>query len=136
VAGSGQWTWVDIDDIGSQALERVLNLGEYPRAARFTKRLSIAPVQTHLSREHHALTQAAGCERAANNLFGVSESIDRRGVDECDTVVDCGLNGSDRFLVIAATPHPSTHRPRPETDARTLKVSADDSNGLHIFPFT
>jgi len=67
------------------------------------------------------------------NLFRLAEAIHGRGVDQRDSAIDRGEDGADRFIFIGAAPHPATHRPGAEPDARKLKISAGDFRGFHIF---
>ena len=111
---------IDIDAVGPQPAQRVLDLPQDPRAAGVASDLAVLPFQADLGGDDHVLAQAALGKRLADDLLGAAEAVDRRRVDEIDAVVERGADGGDRFRLVGAAPHPTADRPGAERDARGL----------------
>src|SRR5271156_104002 len=126
---------VDIDDVGPEPFQRSVDLGEDSLTGSVPKRLAIGPVEPDLGGDRHSPSPTACCERFSDDLFRLAEAVHRRGVDQSNSAIDRGMDRADRLLFISAAPHPSTHRPRAQTDARKLKIRAGYSRGFHIFSF-
>ena len=52
----------------------------------------------------HIRRAGAALDGAADNLFGMAKSIDRRGVDPVDAAVERGVDGADGVVVVLRSP--------------------------------
>ncbi len=110
---------INVDDIGLQPAQRILEL--LPKLLRrgVAKNLAAAPVEPRLGGDHGLSAPAAG-QSLADDFLGLAEAIDRRGVDHVDAAVERLVNRFDGLGLVAAAPHPSSDRPGAKGDAGSL----------------
>ena len=117
---------VKIDCICLQATQRIVDLLHNAAAAGVAERLAVFPVESDLGSDGDFLAPAALFERLADDLLGMAEAVNRRGVDQRDAAVYRRLDGVDRQGVVAAAPHPAADCPGAKRNARRLQVCAGD----------
>jgi hypothetical protein len=71
---------VDIDVVRLQASQRLVDLMQDAFAAGITKGTITAPVETGFGCDHHSIPRAGCGDRFADDLLGVPETINGRGI--------------------------------------------------------
>jgi hypothetical protein len=84
---------IKIDDIGLQPAQRIVDFLQDAAATGVAERLAVLPVEACFGGDGHL--RAPASQRRTDDLLGMAEAIDRRGVDQCDAAIDRGLNGAD-----------------------------------------
>ncbi len=125
---------VDVDVIGAQPPQPIVDLAHDPRAARIAKRLAVAPVDACFRSDQRAIAQARLGQGLAYDFFSVAETIDWGRVDDIDAMLQRGPDGRYRFSVIGAAPHPAADGPSSKCNARDLKRCFGVSGLLHVRP--
>ncbi len=115
---------IDVDDIGAQAAQQILDLFADARLAGIAKWLAIFPVDPNFGGDDDVLSLSAFRKRLADDFFRMAEAIDRRSIDDIDAAIERALNGADRVHIITPAPHPSADRPCSERDARGRELSS------------
>src|SRR5216684_3735454 len=100
-------------------------------AAGIAKYSSILPLKSGLAGNDHVRAQPA-FDRLANNLLGAAKSIDRGRVDNVDTMVDCGPDGSDGYSLVGSAPHPPADGPGADRNVRHLERRAGNARAFHV----
>jgi hypothetical protein len=122
---------VDVDDVGLQATQRILDLLDDPCPAPVAERLMVLPVEADFGRDHGALATATLRERLADNRLRPAEPVDRSGIDKIDSMIKRGMDGRDGVSLIGSAPHPSSDCPGAERDARNFQIYAGYLRCLH-----
>jgi hypothetical protein len=99
---------VEVDPIGLQPPQRVLDLGDDPAPRVAAAVGSVAHREMHLGREHDVV--AAPPQRPADDLLGLTGRIDIGGVDEVDARVERAVDDADALVVIRVAPGTEHHR--------------------------
>jgi hypothetical protein len=123
---------IEVDHVGLQTAQGILGLLDDPRLAGIAKRFAVLPVQSDFGGDERVLAAAAQGQRLSNDLFRTAEAVDGRGVDQIDAAVQRGMNGADRFTLVAAAPHPAADGPRSQRDARHANRGAGNVDEFHI----
>src|SRR5258708_24281643 len=123
---------IDVDVIGSEPAQGILDLPQDAGTAGIARYLSTVPLKSGLGGNKHVRAQPAFGDRPADDLLGAAESIGWRGVDNVDAMLECGPDGGDRFGFVGSTPHPSADGPGADRDRRYLVRSAGKLGKLHF----
>ena len=123
---------VDVDVVGTQSAQRLIDLPHDPLPGRVSVDLAVAPFQAHLGGDDRPCAQPGSRDCLADDLLGHPEPVYRRRIDQVDTLFQSGLDGGDRFTLVGSAPHPAAHRPGSERHARHLELSAGNVNGLGL----
>jgi len=104
---------IEVDPVGPQAAQAVLDLLDDP-AARVAELVGVvAHGAVHLGGEDDVLAPAAG-ERLADDLLRLAARVDVRGVDEVDPRVERAVDDPDRLVVVGIAPLAEHHRAEAE----------------------
>ena len=103
---------IDIDEVGAQTPQRIVDLAHDPLARRVAKHFPVAPFEADFGCDDHAIAQVAYGQCLAHDLFRAPESIRRRRIDQRDAAIDRCVNGVDRLAFVGAAPHPASDGPR------------------------
>jgi hypothetical protein len=109
--GVGGWAvdLVQVDPVGVQAPQRVLDRAEYP-AARAALRLRSSPIAPW-----NFVARTTSSRRPASALPTISSdppaAVDVGGVDHVDPGVERGVDDAQRLAVVGVAPRPEHHRP-------------------------
>lgn len=120
---------VQVDAIGFQPSQRVLDLPADACGGGVAVDAGIAPLQRRLGGDHRLVAQTL--QGLADDLLGVAEAIDRRSVDQVDPGFHRAPDGFHRRRVVSAAPHPAADGPGAEADARDRRVDALDANAFN-----
>ncbi len=120
---------VQVDTIGLQPPQRVLDLPADACGGGVAVDARVAPLQRRLGGDHRLVAQAL--QGLADDLFGMAEAIDRRGVDQVDPGFHRTPDGFHRRRVVSAAPHPAADGPGAEADARDRRVDTLDANAFN-----
>src|SRR6266851_2945085 len=123
---------INVDIVGLQPLERLVDFLADARRRSIAMNVAVAPFEAAFGGDQDALASAIGGQCPADDLLGNAEAIDRRGIYQIDTAIDRDLDRTERASRIAAAPHPTADRPRPESDPRGEHVGAADFDCLHL----
>ena len=123
---------IDVDVIGAQPAQRILDLTHDPGAAGVAEYVSILPFESDLGGDEHARTQAPFGEGLADDLLGAPETVGRSRVDDVDAMLDRGADGGDGFRLVGSAPHPAADRPGAERDPRDLERCAGNSGPFEL----
>jgi hypothetical protein len=99
---------VEIDPVGAQPPQRVLDLADDP-APRAALLVGIRAHRAVEFRGEDDVVAAAG-ERLADDLLGLALRVDVGGVDEGDPGVQRGVDDADRLVVVGVAPGAEHHR--------------------------
>src|SRR5215475_190570 len=111
---------IDVDVIGLQAAQRVINFIRDPRPTRVAKQLGLAPLQSHLGGNDDLFPLAVLRQGPSYELFGSSEPVGRSRIDERYPLLQRRTNRFEGLSFIGSTPHEPSDRPGTQTDARYL----------------
>ena len=99
---------VEVDPVGAEAAQAVLDLADDP-APRVAELVGVvAHRAVDLGREDHVVAAAAG-ERLADDLLGLAARVDVGGVDEVDPRVERAVDDRDRLVVVGLAPGAEHH---------------------------
>src|SRR5258707_1075125 len=101
---------VDINVVGSEPTQRILELLENALACGVTFDFALSPVDADFAGNDNAVS-ATILEGIAHQFLGTTKTVNGRGVDQVDSQVECGMNGTDGFLLIRSAPHPTADGP-------------------------
>jgi hypothetical protein len=121
---------VDVDVVGAQAAQRIIDLPHDSTSAGVAVDLAIAPFQSRLGGNHRFSAHAS--KRCADDFLGHAKAVDRRGVDEIDALTKGGMNGRNRFAIVSSSPHPSAHGPCSERHPRDFELGLGNAHELDI----
>ena len=99
---------VEVDVVGLQAAQRVLDLGHDPAPGVAPLVGVIAHRACTLGRQDDVV--AASLERLAHDLFGLAAGVRVGGVDEVDPGVQRLVDDADRVVVVGVADGPEHHR--------------------------
>ena len=102
---------INIDVIGLQAAQRVIDFLHDPRSSRVAKHLISAPFQPDLGRNDHFFPFPIFRQGSTDELFSASEPIHRSRVDEIYSMLQRRADRFERRLFIGCAPHEATDRP-------------------------
>ena len=123
---------VDIDDVGAEPAQGILDLLADAPAAGIAEDLPVAPLQPDLGREKNMGTQLAFRDGLADDLLGPAEAISGCRIDEIDPAFDRRANRGDRLAFVGAAPHPAADGPGAQRDPRGLQRRARDLGIFHV----
>jgi hypothetical protein len=83
---------VDVDIVGSQPPQRVLNLGKNPPACRVANDFSAAPFKSDFRCNVYLAAQVAFGDRLADDFFRTTEPVRRRCINQVDAIISGGLS--------------------------------------------
>ena len=106
--GIGSVHLVEVDPVGAEAAERVLDRLDDPTARAAAVVGVLAHRHEELGGEHDVV--AAALERLADDLFGLAGRVDVGGVDEVDPGVQRAVDDADRVVVVGVAPGAEHHR--------------------------
>ena len=121
---------VDVDAIGAQAPQRIVDLLHDPLPAGIAGDLAVMPFEPDLGGKDDVIAEAIG-ERLADDLLGPAEAVDWRGIDDIDAVGERGPDRGDR-LRSSVPPHIQPPIAQvPSADARHAQHRAGDLGEFH-----
>jgi hypothetical protein len=123
---------IEIDGVGAQPAERIVDLLEDAGAAAVAKWLLVLPIEPDLGGENHTGAAAALGQSLADNLFGSAETVGRRRIDQSNAAVERRVDRADRFGLVSAAPHPAADRPGAKPDARRSKLRTGNTERFHV----
>src|SRR5882757_3676779 len=123
---------VDVDVIGSQPAQRILDLVQDARAAGIAEHASMLPFKAGLGGNEDAGAPAPFGDRLSDNFLGAAEAVDRRRIDDIDAVLQCRPDGRNGLGFVGSTPHPSANGPGAERDGRHFEGGAVNIGELHL----
>ena len=106
-------TLVEVDPLEAEPAQAALALLADRLGAEVVPDLALRPAFPPAAalREHeHVVTDRVGAERPPDDLLGVTEAVDRRGVDPVDPELDRAPDRGDRLVVVDRSP-PEPPRP-------------------------
>jgi hypothetical protein len=104
---------IEVDPVGLESPQRVLNLSDDPPAGIAAPIGVIAHRHVHLAGEHNVVALAAG-QRLADDHLGLAGGVDVGGVDEVDPGVERAVDDADALVVVRIAPLAEHHRPEAE----------------------
>jgi hypothetical protein len=106
---------VEVDPIGGQPPQRVLDLGDDP-ASRDASAIGVLAHRAIDLRGQHDVVAAGGRgpNRLAEDLLGLAGRVDVSGVDEVDARVERAVDDADRVGVVGVAPRAEHHRAETE----------------------
>ncbi len=138
--GVGPVDLIEIDVVGVEATEAVLEFGEQARGREIGDdggatlaaggRRVFAPVEAGFGGEVEILAAAMLTDGLAEEFFGAAVAVDGSGVDEVDAVIDGGEEGVDGVGFRDRAPLHAAHGPGAEADARD--AVAAEGGGFHL----
>jgi hypothetical protein len=94
---------IDVDPLGLEALQRLLDLAnDVPAVVARVVHMRAAPAM-HFGREDNAVAQAAAGHPVADDRFGFSVVVDVGGVDEIPAELDIGVEDALRLSCVGAS---------------------------------
>ena len=106
--GVGAVHLVEVDPVGTQAPQRVLDLGDDPAARTAAVVRVLVHRHTELRGQHDIV--ATALERLADDLLRLAGGVDVGGVDEVDPGVQRAVDDADRVVVVGVAPGAEHHR--------------------------
>jgi hypothetical protein len=100
---------VQVDPVGAQPPQRLLDLAHDPTARGAAAVGILAHRSPHLGREHDVIAPAAR-QCLADDDLGLALRVDVGGVDEVDPRVQRAMNDPDAFVVVLVAPVAEHHR--------------------------
>src|SRR5258707_7951157 len=85
---------IDVDNVSTQPAQRILDLLVDPRPAAVAERLALAPIKTDLGGDQDFVPPNF-LKRPADDFFRMTETVDRRRIDEVDPTIDGAPNRAD-----------------------------------------
>ena len=99
---------VEVDVVGAQAAQAVLDLADDPAARVAAHVRVVAHRRVDLGGQHHVVAPAG--QRLADDLLGLAGRVDVGGVDEVDPRVERAVDDPDRVVVVGVAPVAEHHR--------------------------
>src|SRR6267378_6120651 len=127
---------VNIDVVGSETTQRILELLENALACGVAFDFALRPVDADFGGNDNAVS-AAILEGVTHKFFRTTKAVDGRCVDQVDAQVECGMNGTDGFLLIRSSPHPAADGPGAQRDSGANEICTVDVDVFqHGCPFS
>ena len=120
-AGVGAVHLVEVDPVGAQPAQRVLDRAHDPAAGVAAAVRVLAHRVVELGGEHDVV--AAAREGLADDLLGLPGAVDVGGVDEVDAGVERRVDDPDRLVVVRVAPRPEHHGAEAELADRDAGAS-------------
>lgn len=79
---------IEVDDIGPQTPQRIIDLLADARPAGIAEYLAVVPIQPDLGGDADPVSRFGFSQSLAHQLFCVAEAVGRCCVDQCDAAVD------------------------------------------------
>ena len=98
---------VEVDPVGAEPAQRVLDLADDPAAGAATVVEVVAHRHERLGREHDVV--AASREGLADDDLGLAGGVDVCGVDERDARVERAVDDPDALVVVLGAPLAEHH---------------------------
>ena len=89
---------VQVDPVGTQAAQAVLDRGEDPPPRVAAAVAALAHLEVHLGRQHHLVPAAA--QRFADDLLGLAGRVHVGGVDDVDAALQRGVDDPYAVVVV------------------------------------
>jgi hypothetical protein len=105
----GAMDLVEVDPVGAQAPEALLDRREDPAPRVATAVAALAHLEVHLGGEDDLVT--APPQRLAHDLLGLTVGVRVGGVDEVDPLIEGGVNDADTIVVVGVTDSTEHHGP-------------------------
>ena len=118
---------VEVDPVGAQAPQRVLDLGDDP-APRDAAAVGIVTHRAPELRGQHDVV-AAALQGLADDLLRLAGGVDVGGVDEVDPGIQRAVDDADRVVVVGVAPCAEHHRA--EAELRDLDAGASERAVFH-----
>jgi hypothetical protein len=99
--GVGAMDLVQVDPVGAQAPEAVLDRLEDPTPRVAAAVAAFTHLEVHLGGEHDLVTAPA--QRLAHDLLGLTVGVRVGGVDEVDALVERGVDDAGAVVVVGVT---------------------------------
>ena len=99
---------VEVDPVGAEAPQRVLDLGDDPAARTAAVVGVLAHRHAELGGQHDVVAAALEC--LADDLLGLAGGVDVGGVDEVDPGIQGAVDDADRVVVVGVAPGAEHHR--------------------------
>ena len=99
---------VEVDPVGAEPLEGVLDLGDDPAARAAALVGIVAHRHEELGGEHDVVATALQC--LADDLLRLAGGVDVGGIDEVDPGIQRGVDDPDRVVVVGVAPGAEHHR--------------------------
>jgi hypothetical protein len=115
---------VEVDPVGLEAAQRVLDLADDPSPGAPLLVGFLAHRHVELGGEDDVVAAAAS-EGFADDLLGLALGVDVSGIDEVDSGVERGVDDANRLVVVRVTPGPEHHRPEAQLGHRDARASED-----------
>src|SRR6266404_351891 len=101
----GPMDLVDVDVVGTQAAQRIIDFLHDSGARRIAIDFSVAPFQSCFGGNDRLTAHAR--ESGADDLLGHAKAVHRRRIDQIDALMQSRVNGGNRFALISSSPHPA-----------------------------
>ncbi len=108
---------INIDIVGSEPFQRVIDFLANPFLCRVTDNLIIPPFQTDFGCNDNFISIAVSSNGLPYNFFRPAESVDGSRVNQIDPFVQCSMDGANRLSFVAPAPHPTANGPSAQTNA-------------------
>src|ERR1700728_785706 len=109
---------IDVDVVRAQATERILDFLPDSFTRGVSRHRTIVPLESYFGRDEDLFPMAPLLNCLSDDFFRNPETINRCRVDQVDSVVKGGMNRSNRFSLVRASPHPAADRPCTECNSR------------------
>src|SRR5260221_13167737 len=123
---------IDIDVIGSQPAQGVLDFLHDARPTAIARNFIAVPLKSCLRGNNHVRAQLAVSDGLADDLFGSSKSVAWSRIDDVDAMLDRATDRCDGFRFVGSTPHPPANGPGADRNARHFEIRAGDVAKFHI----
>src|SRR5262245_2237693 len=95
---------IDIDIIGLQAAQRVIDLFQDSGAGRIAKNLFSEPVQSNLGRNDNFFPLAVLRQGSTDELFSTAKPVHWRRINKIYAALQRRVNRLERLLCVGSTP--------------------------------
>ena len=127
---------IDVDVVRAKSAERILDLLPDAIGRGVSRDRAVVPLESNFGRDENLFPMSSLLNCLSDDFFGNPETVDWRRVDQIDPYVKGGVNRSNRFSLVRASPHPTTDSPRTLGNSRGLHFRAGDYCVFHLLhPF-
>src|SRR6266436_4883505 len=127
---------IDVDVVCAESAERILDLLPDAIARGISRNRAVVPLESNFGRDENLFPMPSLLNCLSDDFFGNAKTVNRRRVDQIDPLVEGGVNRSNRFSFVRASPHPTTDSPRALRNSGNIHFRAGNYSVFHLLhPF-
>src|SRR5271168_2131019 len=123
---------IDVDVVRAESTERILDLLADASGRGVSRNRAVVPLESNFGRDENLFPMSSLLNCLSDDFFGNPEAVNRGGIDQIDSLLEGGVNRSNRFSFFCTSPHPTTDSPRTLRNSRNIHFRARNYVVFHL----